>query len=108
MSPCSAAIRFGAVTVIAGISGTVFGSELSKFLSRYTRKAEALVCSLGLLVGAPFLFFSLTVVQYKQIYVAWVRTGWSMRPNSPYVHSHIISAVTSNVDCRRHLIHILD
>jgi len=71
---CSAAIRFGAITVIAGISGTVSGSELSKYLGKYTRKAEALVCSLGLLAGTPFLFFSLTVVQYKQIYVAWVRS----------------------------------
>lgn len=71
--PYSAAIRFGAVTVIAGILGTVSGSELAKFLGKYTRKADALVCSLGMMVATPFLFLALTVVQYQQIYVAWVR-----------------------------------
>jgi hypothetical protein len=57
---------------VAGISGTVIGSELSKFFSRYTRKAEAFVCSISLLTSIPFLFLSLTVVQYQVIYVSWI------------------------------------
>lgn len=65
-------MAFGGVTVAAGILGTISGSELAKFLSRYTRKAEALVCSISLLTAVPFLFISLTVVQYKIIYISWV------------------------------------
>ena len=67
-----AAIAFGAVTVVAGIAGTLCGSELAKFLSRHTRKAEALVCSISLLTAVPFLFISLAVVQYQIIYLSWV------------------------------------
>ena len=66
----------------AGISGTVTGSELSKFLGRYTRKAEALVCSLGMLISAPLLLAAITVVHYEQLYVAWVGVvslaGWGL------------------------------
>ena len=56
----------------AGISGTVTGSELSKYLGRYTRKSEALVCSLGMMVSAPLLMVAIAVVHYEQLYVAWV------------------------------------
>lgn len=58
--------------MVSGIAGTVCGSELSKLFSRYTRKAEAFVCSISLLGSIPFLYLSLTVVQYKVIYVSWV------------------------------------
>jgi len=67
-----AALGFGAVAVTAGIVGTLIGSELSKFLGRYTRKAEAIVCSMSMLLGTPFLFMALVVVQYKVIMVSWV------------------------------------
>ena len=60
------------MTVTAGIFGTVIGSELAKFLNRYTRKAEAIVCSVSMLVATPFLYLSLTVVQYKILYVSYV------------------------------------
>ncbi len=69
----SAALIFGAITVVAGISGTLFGSELSKKLGQYTRKAEAIVCSLGMMLGTPFLFLALTVPQYDNLYIGWVR-----------------------------------
>lgn len=67
-----AAIGFGAVAVVAGIVGTLMGSEMAKFLGRYTRKAEAIVCALSMIMGTPFLFISLVVVQYRVIYVSWV------------------------------------
>ena len=57
---------------MAGISGTVSGSELSKFLGRRTRKAEAIVCAMGMLLGTPLLFLALSVPQFKHLYVAWV------------------------------------
>lgn len=66
-----AAIVFGGLTVAAGILGTVTGSELSKLLNKYTRKAEALVCSASMLIATPFLFISLAVVQYKVLLISW-------------------------------------
>ena len=65
-------LLFGGVTVLAGIFGTLSGSELSKFLGRYTRKAEAIVCTLGVAVGTPCLYLALTVVQYRIMPLAWV------------------------------------
>lgn len=71
-SVSSSAIIFGGITVAAGITGTVAGSELSKYLGKYTRKAEALVCSLGMMLSAPLLMVAITVVHYEQLYVSWV------------------------------------
>ena len=68
----SAAVAFGGITVVAGILGTFCGSELAKFLNHHTRKAEALVCSGSILLSIPFLFISLTVVQYELVYLCWV------------------------------------
>ncbi len=68
-----AALVFGGITVVAGISGTLAGSELSKFLGRYTKKAEAYVCSLSLLVGTPLLFLALNILEIRLLPFAWVR-----------------------------------
>ena len=45
---------------------------MAKFLGKYTRKAEALVCAAGMLLSTPFLFLALTVAQYRVLPVAWV------------------------------------
>ena len=68
----TADLFFGGVTVAAGITGTISGSELSKFLGRYTRKADAIVCALGVSLGTPCLFAALIVVQYRIMALAWV------------------------------------
>ena len=52
---------------MAGLVGTLSGSGLSKLLSFRTRQNDTLVCAIGLLVGAPFLFFALIVGQYNLI-----------------------------------------
>lgn len=58
--------------MVAGFAGTVCGSELSKFFNKYTHKAEAIVCSMSVILAIPVLYISLTVVQYKIIYLSWV------------------------------------
>ena len=60
------------MTVIAGILGTAAGSELSKFLGKYTCRAEAIVCSFSMLLAVPFLYLSLLVVQYKIVYISLI------------------------------------
>eukprot|EP00731_Ephydatia_muelleri_P022504 Em0015g87a len=66
----TAALIFGGITVLAGLMGTVFGSGMSKFLSRWTRKSDALVCSVSMLLGGPFLFLALLLARYE-LYAAW-------------------------------------
>ena len=68
----TADLLFGGVTVLAGILGTLSGSELSKFLGKYTRKADAIVCALGVGLGTPCLYVALTVVQYRIMALSWV------------------------------------
>lgn len=68
----TADLLFGGITVLAGIFGTLSGSELSKALGRYTRKSDAIVCAIGVTVGTPFLYIALTVVQYRIMPLAWV------------------------------------
>jgi MFS family permease len=68
----TADLLFGGVTVVAGIFGTLSGSELSKFLGRYTRKADAIVCAVGVAMGTPCLFLALTVIQYRIMALSWV------------------------------------
>lgn len=69
----TADLLFGGVTVVAGIFGTLSGSELSRFLSRYTRKSDAIVCTLGVAMGTPCLYLALTTIQYRIMPIAWVR-----------------------------------
>ena len=73
-SESQASLGFGVVTVIAGLVGTVSGSELSKFLSRWTDQADCIVCAFGLLVGSPLMYFTISF-SYINIYLGWVRGG---------------------------------
>ena len=57
--------------MIAGIFGTLAGSELSKWISRYSGKADCIVWAVGLLLGSPFMFLALTVGNYS-MYLSWV------------------------------------
>ena len=66
-----ASVGFGVITVIAGLVGTISGSELSKFLSRWTQQSDCIVCAIGLLVGTPFLYVALVIGVYN-LYAAWV------------------------------------
>ena len=74
--PCSASVAFGAVSIVAGLTGTLSGSELSKLIGRWSRKAECLVCALSLLGSVPFIFFGLVIAQYGNcMTAAWVSGG---------------------------------
>lgn len=55
---------FGALTFVGGLVGTILGSELSRFFSRYTGKSDMLVCAFGMLLTGPSVYFALSVAQY--------------------------------------------
>lgn len=53
---------FGAITMTAGIIGVPLGSYLStNFIKRYPR-IDPVICSVGLLISAPFLAFSIIFI----------------------------------------------
>ncbi len=71
---------FGGITVLAGIFGTIAGSELSKLISRKTEQADCIVCAIGLLGCSPFLFLALTLGNYN-MYISWVSEfKWNLAP----------------------------
>ncbi|XP_022085754.1 protein spinster homolog 1-like [Acanthaster planci] len=51
---------FGGLTVAAGFSGVTIGTVGAQIYRRYNPRADALVCALGNLLAAPFLFVGLT------------------------------------------------
>ena len=69
----SAAALFGLAFIVAGLLGTVSGSEMSKFIGRYTKKAECYVCALSLFGAVPFIYFGLIIAHYSNCISAdWV------------------------------------
>ena len=72
-SLCSASVAFGAVSIVAGLTGTLSGSELSKLIGRWSKRAECWVCALSLLGSVPFIYFGLIIAQYGNcMTAAWV------------------------------------
>lgn len=53
--------KFGIITCFAGIVGVGLGSYGSQKLRSRSVKADPLICALGMLLTAPFLYFSLLV-----------------------------------------------
>ena len=67
----SVSFIFGALTCAAGVCGVSLGTMGAQFLRRYNSKADTLVCALGNLLSAPFLYFGFICAQ-NHVTVAWV------------------------------------
>lgn len=65
LSENTCSILFGVASGIGGLTGTLFGSEMSKFLSKYTGRADMYVCALGMLLSGPILYITLTIAVYS-------------------------------------------
>lgn len=65
ISSNTCSILFGVASGIGGLVGTLFGSELSKFLSRYSGKSDMYVCAIGMILSAPLLYTTLTITRYS-------------------------------------------
>ena len=57
--------------LISGAIGTISGSELSKFISRWTQQADCIVCGFGLLLAAPFIYLCFLLFSYN-LNIGWV------------------------------------
>ncbi|CAB1341350.1 unnamed protein product [Coregonus sp. 'balchen'] len=67
--PCdtSDSLYFGIITVVSGILGVASGAEASRRLRLRTPRADPLVCALGLLLSAPFLYLAIVFAQASTI-----------------------------------------
>ncbi len=52
--------RFGLITVVTGIVGTLAGGALADHLARYLRGAYFMVCGVGMLIAFPSFYAALT------------------------------------------------
>uniref|UniRef100_A0A6Q2WVB9 Protein spinster homolog 1 n=1 Tax=Esox lucius TaxID=8010 RepID=A0A6Q2WVB9_ESOLU len=58
---------FGIITVVSGILGVASGAEVSRRLRVWTPRADPLVCAIGLLLSAPFLYLAIVFAQVSTI-----------------------------------------
>lgn len=55
----SVSLIFGIITCAAGLSGVSLGSVASQRLRPHSRRADPLICAVGILTAVPFLYLSL-------------------------------------------------
>ncbi|XP_048257171.1 protein spinster homolog 1-like isoform X3 [Haliotis rufescens] len=56
---------FGVITVAAGFIGVALGAETARRYKKINPRSDPLICALGLLSSAPFLFFALVLANYS-------------------------------------------
>jgi len=62
---------FGCITCAAGVSGVVIGTYAASILRKYTPKADPLICGVGLIGSAPFLYLAMMFSSHNTI-ATWV------------------------------------
>lgn len=67
--PCdnSDSLYFGIITCVTGVLGVAMGVVVSQQLRKKTPRADPLVCAAGLLLAAPFLYFSIVFAQSSTV-----------------------------------------
>ncbi|XP_031568969.1 protein spinster homolog 3-like [Actinia tenebrosa] len=61
---------FGIITCVAGIVGVWLGAEIARRWRSTNKKADALVCAIGLVACTPFLYTAL-VLAHTHVYIAY-------------------------------------
>uniref|UniRef100_UPI00358FB28F protein spinster homolog 1 n=1 Tax=Myxine glutinosa TaxID=7769 RepID=UPI00358FB28F len=56
---------FGLLTCVSGFIGVGMGAEIARRFKQRSPHADPLICAVGLLSSAPFLFFALTTAVYN-------------------------------------------
>lgn len=82
----SESLIFGAITCVTGVLGVASGVQLSRMLRTRTPQADPLVCALGLLLSAPFLYLAIffanvsTVTTYVFIFLGetFLSMNWAI------------------------------
>uniref|UniRef100_A0A0B7AKL1 Major facilitator superfamily (MFS) profile domain-containing protein n=1 Tax=Arion vulgaris TaxID=1028688 RepID=A0A0B7AKL1_9EUPU len=71
ISDSTVSLIFGGITVAAGFIGVACGAEIARRYKRINPRADPLICAIGMITCAPFLFFSLVLSRYS-IGVTWL------------------------------------
>ncbi|XP_067682434.1 protein spinster homolog 1-like isoform X3 [Haliotis asinina] len=56
---------FGIITVAAGFIGVALGAETARRYKKINPRSDPIICAMGLLSSAPFLFFALVLANYS-------------------------------------------
>ncbi|KAA8500071.1 Protein spinster-like 1 [Porphyridium purpureum] len=72
LSACKSNVNliFGLISCVTGISGTFLGSYLSRRYSTEQNAADAVLCCVGMLIAAPFIFLGVFVAS-QSLHAAW-------------------------------------
>ncbi|RDD43019.1 Protein spinster-like protein 1 [Trichoplax sp. H2] len=70
-STSSTGLIFGAITCAAGITGVLIGAESSRRFRNRIPYADAIICAVGLLASAPFVYVSLFLAEVS-LPLVWV------------------------------------
>ncbi|CAG5123347.1 unnamed protein product, partial [Candidula unifasciata] len=64
-------LTFGVITVAAGFIGVALGAESARRYKRINPRADPLICAIGMITCAPFLFFALVASRHNTV-ATWV------------------------------------
>jgi MFS transporter, Spinster family, sphingosine-1-phosphate transporter len=67
----SVSLIFGIITCAAGVTGVLIGTYSAGFLRKITPKADPLICGVGLIAGAPFLYMAIICSNHSTV-ATWV------------------------------------
>jgi len=67
----SVSLIFGVITCAAGITGVSLGLYFASLLRKVTKKADPLVCGIGLIASAPFLYLAIVMSSHNAV-LTWV------------------------------------
>jgi len=62
---------FGVITCAAGITGVSLGLYFARLLRKLTPKADPLVCGIGMIASAPFLYLAIVMSSHDAV-LTWV------------------------------------
>lgn len=67
----SVSLIFGVITCAAGITGVSLGLYLAGLLRKVTKKADPLICGIGLISSAPFLYLAIVMSSHDAL-LTWI------------------------------------
>jgi MFS family permease len=97
MSLADANLRFGILTVVAGLLGTFLGGWLGDRLQRYTDRSYLMVSGVGMIAGVPFVLLGLKAETPAVYLSAWFLAEVCVFLNTGPANAVLINVVAPEV-----------